>query len=135
MEKIYNLFIELKQSKTEDDDIIKVFQKNNYLNTIKSYKDINYEFIEKFKDYKIDEMDNEKRKNVHGKLVVEKVKDIREFIREWRLFFVETFSPKFLPKEWSIDHEMIRTFGENSNFKNNKDLLKFKTKKDSMDII
>ena len=50
-------------------------------------------------------------------------------------FFVETFSPKFLPKEWSIDHEMIRTFGENSNFKNNKDLLKFKTKKDSMDII
>ena len=80
-------------------------------------------------------MDNEKRKNVHGKLVVEKVKDIREFIREWRLFFVETFSPKFLPKEWSIDHEMIRTFGENSNFKNNKDLLKFKTKKDSMDII
>ncbi len=135
LEKIYNLFIELKQSKTEDDDIIKVFQKNNYLNTIKSYKDINYEFIEKFKDYKIDEMDNEKRKNVHGKLVVEKVKDIREFIREWRLFFVETFSPKFLPKEWSIDHEMIRTFGEKSNFKNNEDLLKFKTKKDSMDII
>lgn len=79
-------------------------------------------------------MKNTDKKNLHGKLIVEKVKDIREFIREWRIYFVETFKPKFLPKEWSIDHEMVRTFGENSNFKNDKDLLKYKTKKDSHDI-
>ena len=49
------------------------------------------------------------------------------------MYFVETFKPKFHPKELSIDHEMIRTFVENSNFKNDNDLLKYETKKDSLD--
>ncbi len=132
LKKIYELYIYLIESKF-DDNIIKLFQENNYINTIKSFNDITYDFCNKFKDYKYQIMKNADKKNVHGKLVIEKVKDIREFIREWRMYFVETFKPKFLPKEWSIDHEMIRTFGENSNFKNDKDLLKYKTKKDSLD--
>jgi ribonuclease D len=42
--------------------------------------------------------------NNHGKLVVEKVKDLKGFIRRWRVHFIETVKPKFLPDSWNVDH-------------------------------
>ena len=60
---------------------------------------------------------------MHGQLVLEKVKDLKEFIMNWRKFFVDSFNPQFLPKEWSIEHEIVRTFGEHSNFKNKKNFV------------
>ena len=69
----------------------------------------------------------EGKKNLHGKLVIEKVKDLKEFIMEWRQFFLDSFQPKFLPKEWSVKHEIVRTFGEYSNFRNEKNFVDNKT--------
>ena len=69
----------------------------------------------------------EGKKNLHGKLVIEKVKDLKEFIMEWRQFFLDSFQPKFLPKEWSVKHEIVRTFGEYSNFRNEKNFIDNKT--------
>ena len=67
------------------------------------------------------------KRNLHGKLVIEKVKDLKEFIMEWRQFFLDSFQPKFLPKEWSVKHEIVRTFGEYSNFRNEKNFVDNKT--------
>ena len=38
-------------------------------------------------------------------------------------FFIDSFKPKFLPKEWSVEHEIVRTFGEYSNFRNEKNFV------------
>ena len=57
---------------------------------------------------------------MHGKLVVEKVGDLKEFIKEWRQFFVDSLNPQFLSSEWRVDHEMVRTFGKFSNFNKEK---------------
>ena len=102
-----------------------VFFKNFVLkNGIKCEKneDINNNFLMLFSEkFKIDEINlPEGRRNLHGKLVIGKVKDLKEFIMEWRKFFIDSFEPKFLPKEWSIEHEIVRTFGEYSNFRNEK---------------
>ena len=56
--------------------------------------------------FKIEEKNDSDKKNIHGQLVMEKIKDIMEFSKEWRTYFVDNLKPKFLPKEWSIDHEM-----------------------------
>jgi len=64
------------------------------------------ELLEKIKDYKI-EKSNEK--NLHGKLVVEKIKDYQEFIREWRNFFIERLDPQFLPDAWEKDLLFYKT--------------------------
>lgn len=42
--------------------------------------------------------------NNHGKLVVEKVTDLKAFIRRWRVHFVETLQPMNLPDSWNVDH-------------------------------
>ena len=102
---------------------------NNFVekNGIKCEKneDINGNFLELFSEqFKIDEINiPEGKKNLHGKLVIEKVKDLKEFIMEWRKFFIDSFEPKFLPKEWSVEHEIVRTFGEHSNFRNEKNYV------------
>ena len=41
----------------------------------------------------------------HGEMVVRKISDINQFIIEWRSHFVNNSNPKFLPKNWSINHE------------------------------
>ena len=79
-------------------------------------------------DFKI-EKSGEDKKNMHGYLVLQKVKDLKLFIMEWRKFFVDSLNPKFLPDEWSIEHEIVRTFGEYSNFKNEKDVVSSKATK------
>ena len=88
-------------------------------------EDINIEFLEIFcnKFSLNDKNFPEGKRNIHGKLVIEKVKDLKEFIMEWRKFFIDSFQPKFLPKEWSVEHEIVRTFGEYSNFRNEKNFM------------
>ena len=68
------------------------------------------------------------KRNMHGQFVIDKVKDLKQFIMDWRKFFIDSFNPKFLPEEWSIEHEIVRTFGIQSNFKNNKDFIDNKKK-------
>lgn len=41
----------------------------------------------------------------NGEMVVQKIKNIKEFIKRWRSHFVESTKPKFLPENWSIDYE------------------------------
>ena len=88
-------------------------------------EDINIEFLEIFcnKFNLNDKNFPEGKRNIHGKLVIEKVKDLKVFIMEWRKFFIDSFQPKFLPKEWSVEHEIVRTFGEYSNFRNEKNFM------------
>jgi len=60
-----------------------------------------------------------KRQNLHGKILIDKMggeEVIPEFIKMWREHFVDTMKPKYLPKNWSIDHSITRAFGSNSKF-------------------
>ena len=41
--------------------------------------------------------------NLHGKLVMEKVQDIKGFVYLWKKNFVEKMQPKFLPGSWKED--------------------------------
>jgi len=43
------------------------------------------------------------RKKIEPKLCLEQVKDLEQFIIDWRMDFVNTMNPRFLPKGWSID--------------------------------
>ena len=92
-------------------------------------EDIDDKFLNIFVDKFIVDDKNipDGKRNLHGKLVIEKVKDLKEFIMEWRQFFLDSFQPKFLPKEWSVKHEIVRTFGEYSNFRNEKNFVDNKT--------
>mmetsp|Transcript_17312 Transcript_17312/g.20070 ORF Transcript_17312/g.20070 Transcript_17312/m.20070 type:complete len:110 (-) Transcript_17312:161-490(-) len=49
----------------------------------------------------------QKRQNIHGKVLIEKFggeEKMSDFIKMWRQLFIDTMQPKFLPKNWSIDH-------------------------------
>jgi len=58
----------------------------------------------------------------HGKLLVEKAisnggeAELYNITRRFRETFVEALNPKYLPKEWDIEHFAPRQFGENSVF-------------------
>eukprot|EP00742_Colponemidia_sp_Colp-10_P009710 GILJ01010617.1.p1 GENE.GILJ01010617.1~~GILJ01010617.1.p1 ORF type:complete len:845 (-),score=130.47 GILJ01010617.1:81-2300(-) len=56
-------------------------------------------------------------RQLHGELVVQKVSDFGSFIRRWRVHFVQSMQPKYLPPKWDVDHEISRHFGEHSRFK------------------
>lgn len=42
----------------------------------------------------------------HGKIVMEQIKDIECFIRDWRQHFMDTMFPKFLPLFWNIERRI-----------------------------
>lgn len=42
--------------------------------------------------------------NNHGKMVVDKITDLKAFIRRWRVNFIETLRPRNLPDSWNVDH-------------------------------
>lgn len=47
----------------------------------------------------------------HGEVVIQKVKEqkkLLEFEKLWRVHFVETMCPQFLPELWSVDHRLER---------------------------
>ncbi len=39
----------------------------------------------------------------HGKIVLDKLEDINEFVQIWRCHFLETMKPQFLPKYWTFE--------------------------------
>ena len=72
----------------------------------------------------IKENSNKDFKNLHGKFVVEKMKDheeLKDFILMWRRNFVDTMNPKFLPAAWNVYHQFERKFGNFSKFNEGKD--------------
>ena len=113
-----------------DYDKLKEFIENNGLKCEK-VEDIDDKFLELFSEKFEIENNAEAKKNMHGQLVLEKVKDLKEFIMDWRRFFIDSFHPKFLPEEWSIEHEIVRTFGLYSNFKNKQNFVDNKSKKNN----
>jgi hypothetical protein len=47
----------------------------------------------------------------HGDIVIKQVteqKTLLEFERMWRVHFLQTLSPQFLPKLWSVEHRFDR---------------------------
>lgn len=51
----------------------------------------------------------------HGKAVIAKLettKDFEKFIRGWRVHFIETMSPLYMPEGWSIDFTFSRDIKE-----------------------
>jgi len=70
-----------------------------------------------FKKFKKASQSQVKTRNDHGKLLTDKVDDLEGFVKRWRIHFVETHNPKFLPPNWHVDHQFQRTFGVNSKFR------------------
>ena len=124
---IFNNFIELKK----EVDYLNDFIKKNGIKCDKE-EDIDEKFLELFSEKFEIENKVEIKKNMHGYLVLEKVKDLKAFIMEWRKFFVDSFNPQYLPDEWSIEHEIVRTFGQHSNFKNKENFVDNKAKKNNL---
>ena len=126
---IKDVFNSIKKLK-EDFEDLRNFMETNEIKCEKE-EDINENFLKLLTEkFEISNF-NDVRKNMHGQLVLEKVKDLKKFIIEWRKFFIDSFNPKFLPKEWSIEHEIVRTFGEYSNFKNKESFVDNKAIKKS----
>lgn len=42
-------------------------------------------------------------KKTHGKIVVEKLKDLQSFVELWRNHFVKEMKPSYLPDKWSLN--------------------------------
>lgn len=40
-----------------------------------------------------------------GKIIIERLTNVEEFICRWRKHFVETMQPRFMPKFWSVDRK------------------------------
>eukprot|EP01022_Parablepharisma_sp_SALTPOND_P023093 TRINITY_DN47_c0_g1_i12.p1 TRINITY_DN47_c0_g1~~TRINITY_DN47_c0_g1_i12.p1 ORF type:complete len:756 (+),score=63.77 TRINITY_DN47_c0_g1_i12:10514-12781(+) len=59
-------------------------------------------------------------KNMHGAKVVQQIEDLEEFIKMWRKKFLERMDPQYMPKRWSVDHRVDRTFGKLSTFNSGK---------------
>lgn len=116
------ILIAFLQENKDDKDLVDfydiIFTKNNIdLPTIVS--DLNKQTLEKIKNYKPKIYTNGERKNFHGKLIVDMVGDLEDFIRHWRSFFMQSLNPQYLPEEWNVNHEFHRTFGVQSVFYKN----------------
>jgi hypothetical protein len=48
----------------------------------------------------------------HGKAVIAKLKHPKQFIKGWRVHFIESMQPRFLPIGWSIDFAISREHKE-----------------------
>lgn len=71
---------------------------------------------------RLKESSNKDFKNLHGKLVVEKLngnEELKDFILMWRKNFVDRLNPKFLPSAWNVYHQFERKFGDFSKFHEN----------------
>lgn len=125
-DKIFNMIREIKNKEecfkdtNPNLEVIETIKKKGYFN-LKDGLEVDLTVAGFIKGIKLKEVSVIK-KNIHGKLVVDQIKDLKSFIREWRQFFLDSFHPQFLSKEWSVDHEMERTFGKFSNFKNGSDI-------------
>ncbi len=117
-----NIFSELqKEEKTqkymETDGIHFNYNKNNLVKIDENFSNMCKKFNKSHKNLK--DNSNKDFKNLHGKLVVEKLKsnqDLKNFILMWRRNFVEKLNPKFLPTAWNVYHQVERKFGDHSKF-------------------
>ena len=100
----------------KDNEFVLKLKERGYIDKIKDENGIDLDFAVYAMNYKGKKLESIEKKSVHGKLVVEQISNLKDFIREWRKYFVDSFHPKYLSSEWSVDHEMVRTFGEHSNF-------------------
>lgn len=79
------------------------------------------QLMEKMRKFKVKTMITpENRKNFHGKEILNKIgtsrTNIEEFIKMWRMYFLETMKPQFLPHQWRVEHQFVRSFGQFSAF-------------------
>jgi cation-transporting P-type ATPase D len=82
-------------------------------------EDINETLLIKIKNFRKKEYTSLEKKNFHGKLVIEKIENFKDFIIEWRSYFIKVMSPKYLPETWRIDSRVYSNFGEKSKFSGN----------------
>jgi hypothetical protein len=47
-----------------------------------------------------------RRKHVFGREILSKVENISEFIKMWRVHFLDIMKPKFMPELWDINHRL-----------------------------
>ena len=65
------------------------------------------DFFNSFKNFKtvVNKISNRDFKDMHGKFIVEKLEgeiELKRFIEEWRMLFLETMDPQYLPEDWNI---------------------------------
>jgi ribonuclease D len=80
----------------------------------KKITEFSKEMLRKISKYKIKEETSEDKRNYHGKLIVDKITDFNEFIRGWRLYFIEIMDPQYLPEAWKVDHQHYLNYGEHT---------------------
>ena len=76
------------------------------------------DLLGKIKSYKIKEESSEDKKNYHGKLVVDQIRNFNEFIRRWRLYFIKSMDPQYLPDAWKVDNMHYLSHGEHTYYTN-----------------
>jgi len=79
----------------------------NYIQLYKLFTLIKTEHEKNIYDYKV----NNRKYYDHGYHVIQKLdseEKIKEFVRLWRLHFIETMKPKFMPKGWSVNFRIKR---------------------------
>jgi cation-transporting P-type ATPase D len=77
---------------------------------------ITRDLLIKIKVHKLKKSEQIETKNLHGKMIVNEIKDFHGFIREWRKTFIEYMKPRFLTQSWDIDHDFYSSFGRQSKF-------------------
>lgn len=88
-----------------DDNIYRSIPKRRILEIkkeIKSY--FSWKTLSKKRLMKIMDSEIKIYNRTHGEIVISKVKDIDQFIIDWRNHFIKHNDCKFLPKNWSIDN-------------------------------
>ena len=43
----------------------------------------------------------------HGKIVVDALKDLQEFVEMWRQHFIDSMKPKFMPEYWNVKRPIL----------------------------
>jgi len=107
-ETIREDFSSIQQSDNLDPQTIEAFKTFNYKEN--GQVKINETIINYFANLKtfkelVASSTNKDFKNVHGKYVIEKLttlEDVSNFIEEWRMFFLDTMDPQFLPHDWHV---------------------------------
>lgn len=112
-------FYKKKDEKAHAIKISKVLLKNNKIPIDRKLELL--ELIEEFLGKKKEEIqdldlinfvnENEnklksRRKHVFGKEILSKVENISEFIKMWRIHFLDIMKPKFMPELWDVNHRL-----------------------------
>jgi len=91
---------------------IEILIKIGIIKPLKKENDISEEELKQISDMELPDLEEH-----HGEQIIKSIDDLGEFIKMWRRRFVDKLKPKFLPKGWSVDHRIDRSFGKLSAFK------------------